>query len=197
MLGFVAEARLRSKALFGLEPRDPEVFVYSDKELLRASACIGDLAVAYYDGALHLVASDAQLRESVIHEYAHHALMSSGLIAPAWAQEGLAMLASQETWWLNRGRLEGVRDRPIALEVMEGTIPYKLPKDEALTFYVESAMMVACLISGTNTTPRALADALRAGRRASGATSYDFPALTSPDFFKACATSLQQRPPLY
>lgn len=197
VLGFVSEGRQRSKSLFGVEPTEPEVFIYSDKELLRASACIGDLPVAYYDGALHVVATDEQLRESVIHEYAHHALMSSGLLAPAWAQEGLAMLAARETWWLVRSRLEAVRDRPIALEVMERTIPYKLPKDEALTFYIESAMMVACVLTEANITPRDLADALRAGRSASGATRYDLPTLTRSDFFRTCADSLQRRAPRF
>lgn len=107
------------------------------------------------------------------------------------------LLAARETWWLVRSRLEAVGDRPIALDVMERTIPYKLPKDEALPFYIESAMMVACVLTEANITPRELADVLRAGRSASGATCYDLPTLTRSDFFRTCADSLQQRPPRF
>lgn len=193
VLALLDEAQARITALFALTPPPPEVFIYSDKELLRASACINSLVVAYYDGALHVIASDPQLRESVLHEYTHHALMQSGLIAPAWAQEGLAMLAARETWWLTSARLEAVRDQPISLETMDSSIPYKLSETDALKFYVESAMMVTCLLDTAKLTPAALADKLRARDSATPSIAYDFPELSARDFFATCSTSLERR----
>jgi hypothetical protein len=194
VLALLDEAQARISTLFALSPPPPEVFIYSDKDLLRASACINSLVVAYYDGALHVIASDPQLRESILHEYTHHALMQSGLIAPAWAQEGLAMLAARETWWLSSSRLKSVRDQPFSLETMDSTIPYKLSETDALEFYVEAAMMVSCLLDVAALTPASLADKLRSRDGASGSGVYDFPELSARDFFATCSASLERRP---
>lgn len=168
--------------MLGLDGSSPDTFVYADADLLRASACVNGDVVAFYDGALHVVASDRGLVESVTHELAHHALITSGLRGPAWAQEGLAMLTAGENWWRDPARLRALASNSLPLESMEAAIPYKLPKDQAITFYVQAAAMVSCVVTRKRWPLRQIVQELHASPDAVA----DVPELTNPSELFGC-----------
>ncbi len=172
-----------------LEPTRPNVFAYADERLLLAASCANDDVVAYYDGAIHVVPSHADVAQSVVHEYTHHALMSWGLVGPAWAQEGIAMTVANETWWRQRGWLDRVAEKPFSIESMEEAVPYTLSSEHATLFYVQAAAMVACALQDDE--ERGLAGLVRSLRRSrSGALDYALPGLADPRYFRACAKEL-------
>lgn len=172
-----------------LEPRRPNVFAYADDRLLLAASCANEDVVAYYDGAIHLVPSHADVAQSVVHEYTHHALMSAGLMGPAWAQEGIAMTVANETWWRQREWLDRVAEKPFAIETMEQAVPYTLSSEHATSFYVQAAAMVACALQDEQA--GGLVGLVRALRRSrGGALDYTLPGLADPRFFRACAKQL-------
>jgi hypothetical protein len=181
----IDEARIAARRSLGLSPLPPPVFVYFDRQLMKAAACINEEVVAFYDGALHVVAGRDDLEISVTHEYAHHALMSSGLRGPAWAQEGIAMIVAGETWWQRPSRLEALLQEPFASDDMDRVIPYKLPADQAVLFYVQAALTVQCICHLRGWSLRDLADRLRAGH-GSGSVSYDLPELEQSSFVSHC-----------
>jgi hypothetical protein len=181
----IEQARIAAYRYLGLSPTPPPVFVYFDRQLMKAAACINEEVVAFYDGALHFVAGRDDLQASVTHEYAHHALMSSGLWGPAWAQEGIAMILAGETWWQQPSRLEALLQAPFSSDDMDREIPYKLRADQAVSFYVQAALTVQCLRHLRGWSLRDLADALRAGH-GSGSVSYDFPELEQSSFLSHC-----------
>ncbi|HEY2408539.1 MAG TPA: translation initiation factor IF-2, partial [Polyangiaceae bacterium] len=146
VLPLLGQAETEVNAQLGLRPPAPIVFVYFDHELMKAAACINQDVVAFYDGALHLIAGRADLQQSVTHEYTHHALFSSGLRGPAWAQEGIAMTLARETWWQTPARLQALLQTPFSTEQMESAIPYKLPAEQAVSFYEQAALTVHCLL---------------------------------------------------
>jgi hypothetical protein len=162
------------------------VYVYFDQQLMKAAACINDDVVAFYDGALHIVLGRADLQQSVTHEYAHHALFSSGLVGPAWAQEGIAMNLAGETWWRERPRLQALLQAPFTAQQMDELIPYKLRVDQAVSFYVQAALTVQCVLQRRGWSLQQLADTLRAGNGAN-AVSYALPELTESAFLSSCA----------
>jgi hypothetical protein len=180
-----AEALLR----LGLRSERPLVFVYADQALMKAAACINENVVAFYDGALHVAVNRADVLESVLHEYTHHALFSSGFITPAWAQEGIAMSVARERWWRAPSYLRALLATPFSLEQMDRTIPYKLPAEQAVAFYVQSGALVECLMRAHNWDQRALLTALRAGASADALT-YDLPELERQNFLPSCVESL-------
>jgi hypothetical protein len=182
-----AERELRAR--LSLTPSPPDVFAYQDSKLLLAAACTNDDVVAYYDGALHVVLAHADVAQSVVHEYTHHALMSAGIVGPTWAQEGIAMGVARETWWLERGWLERVAEHPFSLDVMERAVPYTLSSEQAVLFYVQAAAMVAC---ATLDEPAGLASLVRAlaPRARSSGVDYTLPPLAEPAALRACATEL-------
>jgi hypothetical protein len=180
--GVVVQGRL------GLQPPAPPVFVYFDQELMKAAACINEDVVAFYDGALHLVVSRSDLQQSVTHELTHHALFTSGMVGPAWAQEGIAMLVAQETWWKAPARLQLLARSPFSAEQMEELIPYKLPADQAVTFYVQSALTVQCLLARRSWSLQQLAETLRHGS-GPDSVSYDLPELQESSFLSNCLTT--------
>ncbi|XXX72846.1 translation initiation factor IF-2 [Sorangium sp. So ce134] len=193
LLHHLRQAEREVLAQLGLEPQPPDVFAYLDKELLVAAACTNRNVVAYYDGALHVVMDHEDVQASVVHEYTHHALMSHGLLGPAWAQEGIAMLVAREAWWLDPARLDQVRDAPMPLEVMERSIPYTLLPEEAVLFYVQAASMVACLVRGNDAGLRGLVDALGTAAESSrGEGSYDPSQLLDPSAWRACIEGLMK-----
>ncbi|WP_437677862.1 translation initiation factor IF-2 [Sorangium sp. So ce131] len=180
-------------AQLGLKPRRPDVFAYVDAELLVAAACTNPNVVAYYDGALHVVMTHADVGTSVLHEYAHHALMSHGMLWPAWAQEGIAMHVAREAWWLEAARLERVRDDPMPLEVMEQSIPYTLPPDQAVLFYVQAAGMVDCFVHGEAPRLRKLMDAMdTAGEAAQGEHYDEMARVLDPSTWQGCIDRLMR-----
>jgi len=172
-----------------LAPSRPDIFAYQDKQLLLAAACTNDDVAAYYDGALHVVATDADVATSIVHEYTHHALISAGIIGPAWAQEGIAMTVARETWWKQHKWLDRVAERPFSLEVMESAVPYALRADQALLFYVQAGAMVACALrdepGGVTALVRALAE-----RSQGAALEYSLPPLAEPRWLRECANLL-------
>ncbi|AGP38593.1 translation initiation factor IF-2 [Sorangium cellulosum] len=191
LLHYLQQAERETIAQLGLDPEPPDVFAYFDKELLVAAACTNRNVVAYYDGALHVVLDREDVQASVVHEYAHHALMSHGILGPAWAQEGIAMLIAREAWWLDPARLGEVRDNPMPLEVMEQSIPYTLRPEQSVLFYVQAASMVACMARGNGAGLRGLMDALGASASAAqGDGSYDPSTILDPSAWQGCIDGL-------
>ncbi len=189
VLALLAQARAAVEGRLVLQPEPPQTFVYADQQLMKAAACINEDVVAFYDGALHLVANRNDLQQSVTHELTHHALFSSGLAGPAWAQEGIAMLVAQETWWRAPARLQALQRLPFSSEQMEGLIPYKLPADQAIGFYVQSALTVQCLLTRRGWSLQQLTETLRHGSTP-GSISYDLPELQQGSFVSSCLTTL-------
>lgn len=169
----------------GLQPVPPPTFVYFDQPLMKAAACINEDVVAFYDGALHLVADRSDLQQSATHELTHHALFTSGMVGPAWAQEGIAMLVAQETWWRAPARLRTLLAEPFSAEQMESLIPYKLSSDQAVGFYVQAAWTVECLLARRRWSLAQLAETLRASS-GPNAVSYDLPELDEATFLSSC-----------
>jgi hypothetical protein len=172
-----------------ITPRRPDVFAYRDTKLLLAASCANADVVAYYDGALHVVPSQDDVAQSVVHEYTHHALTSAGVVGPAWAHEGIAMLVARETWWQRSEWLERVAERPFALEDMESTVPYTLTSEQATLFYVQAAAMVACAIHEQPGGLESMVRELAAGSRGVQ-VSYELPSLADPRYFRACTRTL-------
>ena len=174
----------------GLRPARPIVFVYADQQLMKASACINEDVVAFYDGALHVVVNARELLASVLHEYAHHALFSAGLMAPAWAQEGIAMNIARERWWADGRFLRALVDAPFAMDEMDHAIAYKLKPEQAVAFYVQSAAMVECLMHERRWSLRQLFEALRGDASTDPASidalTYDLPELEQRAFLRDC-----------
>jgi hypothetical protein len=160
-------------------------FVYADQPLMKAGACINENVVAFYDGALHIVANRSDVLQSLLHEYTHHALFSAGLITPAWAQEGIAMNVAQERWWRDARYLQALVASPFSLERMDRTIAYKLPSEQALAFYVQSAAFVECLLQARKWALPDLLAALRAGA-GSDSLTYDLLELDQSGFLLSC-----------
>jgi hypothetical protein len=191
LLPLLDQARSVVAQQLGLQPTPPAVFVYRDQELMKAAACINEDVVAFYDGALHLVSERTDLQQSITHELAHHALFGSGLKGPAWAQEGIAMLVARETWWRAPERLQALSHLPFSPEQMEQLIPYKLPAEQAVSFYVQAALTVQCLLTRRGWTLRELTDTLRIGSD-SDAVTYDLPELQLGTFVRGCVTALSK-----
>lgn len=170
-----------------LHPTRPDVFAYRDTQLLLAGGCTNDNVVAYYDGDLHVVATHADVQQSITHEYTHHALMTAGLIAPAWAQEGIAMNVARETWWQTSDWLDRVAARPYGIDIMERTVPYTMTSEQSLAFYVQAAAMVWC---STLDDPDGLRGLVRKLGGAGSSLDYELPALADPSRMRACTREI-------
>jgi len=170
-----------------LHPSRPDVFAYRDTRLLLAGGCTNDNVVAYYDGDLHVVATHADVQQSITHEYTHHALMTSGLVAPAWAQEGIAMNVARETWWQTSEWLDRVAARPFTLDIMERTVPYTMTSEQSLAFYVQAAAMVWC---STLDDPEGLRGLVRKLQSSSPTLDYELPPLADPSSLRACSREI-------
>ena len=192
VLAVLEPAQLAAKRNLGLQPPPPQVFVYFDQQLMKAAACINEDVVAFYDGALHIVLGRPDLQQSVTHEYAHHALFSSGVVGPAWAQEGIAMNLAGETWWRERARLQALLQAPFSSEQMEELIPYKLRADQAVGFYVQAALTVQCVLRLRGWSLQQLTDTLRAGSSGE-AISYELGELGQSSFLSDCASQASAR----
>ena len=77
----------------------PVIYVYASAEQMRDVACVNTATQGYYDGAIHLPATDPDAYRTVVHEHVHHVLNALGLRKPMWLHEGLAMFAADERWW--------------------------------------------------------------------------------------------------
>ena len=170
-----------------LHPTRPDVFAYRDTQLLLAGGCTNENVVAYYDGDLHVVATHADVQQSITHEYTHHALMTSGLVAPAWAQEGIAMNVARETWWQTSEWLDRVAARPYSIDIMERTVPYTMTSEQSLAFYVQAAAMVWC---STLDDPEGLRGLVRKLSNAGSPLRYELPPLAEPSSLRACTREI-------
>jgi hypothetical protein len=170
-----------------LHPTRPDVFAYRDTQLLLAGGCTNDNVVAYYDGDLHVVATHADVQQSITHEYTHHALMTSGLVAPAWAQEGIAMNVARETWWQTSEWLDRVAARPYGIDIMERTVPYTMTSEQSLAFYVQAAAMVWC---STLDDPEGLRGLVRKLSQFGGTLDYELAPLAEPSGLRACTREI-------
>lgn len=179
-------------AQLGLQPARPDVFAYRDTQLLLAGGCTNDNVVAYYDGDLHVVATHADVQQSITHEYTHHALMTAGLVAPAWAQEGIAMNVARETWWQTGDWLDRVAAHPYTLDIMERSVPYTMSSDQALAFYVQAAAMVQCASLDDPDGIKGLFRKLSAGS-VGGTVEYELPPIAEPSAMRSCTRELLER----
>jgi len=190
VLGHLEDAQHTLQLELQLSPGLPDVFLYQDAQLLLAAACTNADVVAYYDGSLHVVATRADLGETVLHELTHHALVTAGILGPAWLHEGVAMHVARETWWKRQELLQRLAERPFSLATMETTIPYTLETEQAVSFYVQAAAMVACAIRNQPEGIRWLLAALRV-LQTGDQLSYELPALALPSAFRACIDQLR------
>ena len=146
------EAEERSRELLGWAPARPRVHVYASVEALRRSACTNNLAIAYYDGALHISGSLTHerelVRESAIHEYFHHALLSLGVDGPQWLHEGLAMYAAEEQWWRDPrlGLVPWLTNHHLPFKAMVAAFPHTADETFALAAYYQSYRMVDFIV---------------------------------------------------
>jgi hypothetical protein len=188
ILIYLQRAERETQQQLGLLPPRPSLFIYADQQLMKAAACINEDVAAFYDGALHVALNRPDVLQSVLHEYTHHALFSSGFVTPAWAQEGIAMSIAKERWWQTPQYLQALVATPFTLAQMDRSIAYKLPADQAVAFYVQSAALVECLMRRRKWGLRELVDALRAGT-SPDALTYDLPELEESTFFATCLAS--------
>lgn len=131
----------------GAEP--PAIYIYRNLEELRRHACVSAESTAYYDGAIHLAGGPpvdvGELRANIVHEYVHHALVSAGVRAPMWLQEGLAMEAAGERWWMDP-RLAlltwAEQGQHLPFSAMVDAFPHSADPEFARAAYFESVVMV-------------------------------------------------------
>jgi hypothetical protein len=106
--------------------------------------------VAYYDGSIHvsgdLEKDGPEIGASLRHEYIHHALAQYRVRHPTWLQEGLAMYAAGEDWWVGSKALESVVREPFPLAHMTWVFPHGNDKEFASAAYVESILMVRMIV---------------------------------------------------
>jgi len=152
----------------GLTSDPPVIYIYPTAEALREFACTGPSAVAYYDGAIHLAVvagGDSELARSLRHEYVHHVLVSNGIGAPIWFQEGAAMAFAADG---PRNYYQTWRKNPIHVEQMITTFPSTQPEEAQELFYVKAFVMTEFLerlcLARTNCGIAELAAALESGR---------------------------------
>lgn len=144
----VLEAHGIVSTLFGVDAPRVDIYFYRDAALLRASSCINEIAVAFYDGDIHISGDLGfeQLRKNVIHEYTHHALNSAGVELPMWLQEGGAMYAAEETWWMHSEAQALLYQGSLPLDEMVWAFPHGVDQDFAVTVYVQAITMVRMVV---------------------------------------------------
>jgi len=185
ILSYLDRAENEVAIRLGLRPPRPVTFVYADQQLMKASACINEEVVAFYDGALHIVASRPDALASVLHEYTHHALFRAGLMAPTWAHEGIAMNIAKERWWRSPHFLQALLANPFGMDDMDRVIAYKLKPAQAVAFYVQSAATVECVLRERHWSLRELFTTFSSGANANSVT-YDLPELDRSAFLSDC-----------
>ncbi len=193
VLEHLEQAQRVLRAELQLSPGLPDVFLYHDVQLLLASACTNADVVAYYDGALHIVVTRDDVRESVLHELTHHALMTAGVLGPAWLHEGMAMHIAGERWWRRAELLQRLIERPFGLDTMETMVPYTLESEHAVLFYAQSAAMVECATREPESTLSELLGELNV-QQSGGSLDYALPAPAELSALRECMRELVQEP---
>ena len=143
----IAQARIIVTRLLG--PRAdaplPVIYVYASADQMRDVACVNTATAGYYDGAIHLPATDPDARRTVIHEHVHHVLNSFGLRKPMWLHEGLAMYAADERWWEDArlGLTTWLRTRHLPFPSLVEAFPHTADELFAGAAYYQSYQMVS------------------------------------------------------
>jgi hypothetical protein len=153
----------------------PSVIVYRDIEEMRSIACINQAAIGYYDGSIHLSAepgrSPQHVRETVIHEFMHHVLLSLGVRQPMWFHEGLAMFAADERWFTNPrlGLVSWLKREHLPFDLLTVAFPHTADETFATAAYYQSFMMLQFVRSRRGGHVfRALASVLASGELSPG-----------------------------
>ena len=97
------------------------------------------------------------------------------------------MNMARENWWRDPKLLQALLSNGFDQQDMDRSIPYKLPPQQAVAFYVQSAALVECVLRKRNWGLKELFVALRAGADVSGGTlTYDLPELAQSSFLRDC-----------
>ena len=165
----LAQARVIVTRLLG--PRAdvalPVIYVYASAEQMRDVACVNTATAGYYDGAIHLPASDPDAYRTVVHEHVHHVLNALGLRKPMWFHEGLAMYAADERWWEDPrlGLTTWLRSKHLPFPALVEAFPHTADELFAGAAYYQSYMMVSFLAARTGRSDFGwFVDALVSGR---------------------------------
>lgn len=125
----------------------PVIYLYESAEQLRSVACVNTATQGYYDGAIHLPASDPDLHRTVVHELTHHALRTLGVTKPMWFHEGLAMYAADERWWEDprSGLVQWIQREHLPFPALTEAFPHTADELFAGAVYFQSFQMVRFL----------------------------------------------------
>jgi hypothetical protein len=147
----LAQGRLIATRLLGptADVALPVVYVYENGEQMRDVACVNTATQGYYDGAIHLPASDPDAARTVIHELMHHVLNTLGVHKPMWLHEGLAMYAADERWWEDPrlGLTTWLRTKHLPFPAMVEAFPHTADELFAGAAYYQSYQMVSFVLS--------------------------------------------------
>lgn len=145
----LAQARVIATRLLG--PRGdvalPAIYVYASADQMRDVACVNTATQGYYDGAIHLPATDPDAWRTVVHEHMHHVLNAMGLRKPMWFHEGLAMYAADERWWEDPrlGLVTWLRSAHLPFPALTEAFPHTADELFAGRAYFQSYQMVSFL----------------------------------------------------
>jgi hypothetical protein len=146
----LAQARVIATRLLG--PRAdvalPVIYVYANADQMRDVACVNTATQGYYDGAIHLPATDPDAWRTVVHEHMHHVLNALGLKKPMWFHEGLAMYAADERWWEDPrlGLVTWLRSAHLPFPSLTEAFPHTADELFAGAAYFQSYQMVSFLV---------------------------------------------------
>ncbi len=123
----------------------PVIYVYASAEQMRDVACVNTATQGYYDGAIHLPATDPDAYRTVVHEHVHHVLNALGLRKPMWLHEGLAMYAADERWWEDPrlGLTTWLRSKHLPFPALTEAFPHTADELFAGAAYYQSYQMVS------------------------------------------------------
>lgn len=125
----------------------PVIYVYASGEQMRDVACVNTATAGYYDGAIHLPATDPDGYRTIVHEHVHHVLNALGLRKPMWFHEGLAMYAADERWWEDPrlGLTTWLRSKHLPFPALVEAFPHTADELFAGAAYYQSYQMVSFL----------------------------------------------------
>lgn len=143
----ITEARSIATRLLGpgADVQLPVIYLYASHEQMRGVACVNTATQGYYDGAIHLPATDVDAYRTVVHEHIHHVLNSLGFRKPMWFHEGLAMYAADERWWQGPrlGLTTWLRSKHLPFPALTEAFPHTADELFAGAAYYQSYTMVA------------------------------------------------------